>query len=92
MNPNDIQDDGRRQVLKGAGVLAAGAATMPGWVLPALAQGERLVPFTDVPEAFQVRPKRPGATHYQGYETDHLSYHFQRRFLRSSALRTTRNR
>ena len=65
MNPNDIQDDGRRQVLKGAGVLAAGAATMPGWVLPALAQGERLVPFTDVPEAFQVRPKRPGATHYQ---------------------------
>lgn len=75
MNPNDIQDGSRRQVLKGAGVLAAGAATMPGWVLPALAQGERLIPFTDVPEAFQVREKRPGATHYQDTReiTSHIS-------------------
>jgi len=65
MKLEDIRDDSRRRVLKGAGVLAAGAATLPGWALPALAQGERLVPFTDVPEAFQVRGKRPGATHYQ---------------------------
>ncbi|MCY4017313.1 MAG: molybdopterin-dependent oxidoreductase [Gammaproteobacteria bacterium] len=65
MKPEDIRDDSRRRMLKGAGVLAAGAATLPGWALPALAQGERLVPFTDVPEAFQVRGKRPGATHYQ---------------------------
>ncbi len=64
MNPHDLQNGHRRQVLKGAGVLAAGAAAS-GWILPALAQGERLIPFTDVPEAFQVRAKRPGATHYQ---------------------------
>ncbi|MEQ8408882.1 MAG: sulfite oxidase [Gammaproteobacteria bacterium] len=65
MNP---EDNGRRKVLKGAlggGVLAAGAATLPGFVLPALAQGERLVPFTDVPETFQVRAVRPNSTHYQ---------------------------
>ncbi len=65
MKPQDIRDDSRRRMLKGAGVLAAGAAALPGWALPALAQGERLVPFTDVPEAFRVREKRPGATHYQ---------------------------
>ncbi|MGI9250093.1 MAG: molybdopterin-dependent oxidoreductase [Pseudohongiellaceae bacterium] len=61
------QDSGRRQILKGAvggGVLAAGAATMPSFIFPALAQGERLVPFSDVPEAFQVRPVRPNATHW----------------------------
>ncbi len=55
---------GRRRVLKGmlgTGVLAAGADFM----LPALAQGERVVPFTDVPETFQARPVRPNATHWQ---------------------------
>ena len=64
MNP---EDNGRRKILKGAvggGVLAAGAATLPSFMFPAMAQGERLVPFTDVPEAFQVRPPRPNATHW----------------------------
>jgi len=54
MNP---EDNGRRKVLKGAlgtGVLAA--VSSPGFILPALAQGERLIPFTDVPDTFQVRP------------------------------------
>ena len=60
MNP---EDKSRRQVLKG-GMLAAGAAAS-GWVMPALAQGERLVPFTDVPESFQVRPVQPNTTHWQ---------------------------
>ncbi len=60
MNP---EDKSRRQVLKG-GILAAGAAAS-GWVMPALAQGERLVPFTDVPESFQVRPVQPNTTHWQ---------------------------
>jgi len=45
-------------------MLAAGAAAS-GWVMPALAQGERLVPFTDVPESFQVRPVQPNTTHWQ---------------------------
>lgn len=64
MNP---EDNGRRNLLKGAlgtGVFAAGAATLPGFIFPALAQGERLVPFTDVPETFRVNPVRPGANHY----------------------------
>lgn len=61
MNP---EDNSRRQILKG-GVLAAGAATVPGLVMPTLAQGERLVPFTDVPDSFQVRPVQPNTTYYQ---------------------------
>lgn len=63
MNP---EDNGRRKLLKGAlntGLLAA--VSSPGFILPALAQGERLVPFTDVPETFQVRGVRPNSTHYQ---------------------------
>lgn len=62
MNP---EDNGRRKILKGAlssGVLAAVSA--PGFILPALAQGERLIPFTDVPDTFQVRAVRPNSTHY----------------------------
>ncbi len=60
MNP---EDNGRRTLLKGAlgtGVLAA----MPNLILPALAQGDKLIPFTDVPENFQVTPARPAANHY----------------------------
>lgn len=68
MNSEDKpQDKGRREILKGAlgtGVLAAGAATVPNLVMPALAQGERLVPFTDVPDTFNVRDVRPNSNHY----------------------------
>jgi DMSO/TMAO reductase YedYZ molybdopterin-dependent catalytic subunit len=38
----------RREILKG-GLAAAALSTLPEWVLPALAQGETLVPFTDLP-------------------------------------------
>jgi len=66
MNP---EDEGRRKILKGAlgtGVLAAGAATTPNFLFPALAQGERLVPFTDPQsEAFQWNPIQPNTTHWQ---------------------------
>ncbi|MEX2470206.1 MAG: sulfite oxidase [Pseudohongiellaceae bacterium] len=64
MNP---EDNGRRRVLKGAlgtGLLA-GMASAPSFIWPALAQGERLVPFTDVPDTFRVGPVRPNAVHYQ---------------------------
>jgi len=41
----------RRDILKGS--LAAGLClTVPDWILPALAQGEVVVPFTDIPETF----------------------------------------
>jgi len=62
------EDEGRRDLLKGAvgsGVLAAGAASIPSWVMPALAQGEELVPFTDIPDTFQLRNKGAGGTYFQ---------------------------
>jgi DMSO/TMAO reductase YedYZ molybdopterin-dependent catalytic subunit len=33
--------------------------------MPTLAQGERIVPFTDVPDSFQVNPVQPNSTHWQ---------------------------
>jgi DMSO/TMAO reductase YedYZ molybdopterin-dependent catalytic subunit len=43
----------RREILEG-GLAVAGLSLLrvPEWVLPALAQGETLVPFTDMPENF----------------------------------------
>lgn len=50
----------RRQVLSKGMVLAGIAAVgVPEWAIPALAQGEELVPFTDVPADFTTNPK-PG--------------------------------
>src|SRR5262245_782463 len=41
----------RRDLLKGGlAVAGLGVLGLPDWVLPALAQGETLVPFTDIPE------------------------------------------
>jgi DMSO/TMAO reductase YedYZ molybdopterin-dependent catalytic subunit len=47
----------RRDVLKGSLTLAGlGVMRVPDWVLPALAQGEALVPFTDLPEKITLAP------------------------------------
>ena len=47
----------RRDVLKTTLALtAAGLVTLPDWVLPALAQGETLVPFTDLPGNLNFTP------------------------------------
>src|SRR6266513_885439 len=41
----------RRDVLRGSVALAAlSAFGIPEWAMPALAQGETVVPFTDIPE------------------------------------------
>jgi DMSO/TMAO reductase YedYZ molybdopterin-dependent catalytic subunit len=47
----------RRGILKG-GLAAAGLGVLglPEWALPALAQGETLVPFTDLPETINLTP------------------------------------
>ena len=47
----------RREALKG-GLAAGGLMAMgiPGWTIPALAQGETLVEFTDIPENFNPDP------------------------------------
>src|SRR5262245_37771864 len=43
----------RRDIIKGSlAVAGLGAFGFPEWALPALAQGEVLVPFTDLPETF----------------------------------------
>lgn len=55
-------DKNRRNLLKGV-LGATGAASIPSWILPALAQGEQLVPFTDVPDSFVIRPVTDGANH-----------------------------
>jgi DMSO/TMAO reductase YedYZ molybdopterin-dependent catalytic subunit len=47
----------RRDILKGSLALAGlGVVGVPEWVLPALAQGETLVPFTDLPEKITLAP------------------------------------
>ena len=45
----------RRQTLK-RGAAAAALALVPEWALPALAQGEVDVPFTDIPATFNPSP------------------------------------
>ena len=47
----------RRDVLKGGLAVAGfGALGIPDWAIPALAQDETLVPFTDIPETFTTAP------------------------------------
>jgi DMSO/TMAO reductase YedYZ molybdopterin-dependent catalytic subunit len=47
----------RRDILKGVLALAGvGIAGVPDWMLPALAQSETLVPFTDLPEKIVLAP------------------------------------
>src|SRR6476659_11101764 len=52
----------RRTLLKQLGLVGAGLsiADLPGWVLPALAQGETAVAFTDIPDnvRWEVPPDR----------------------------------
>ncbi|MCB1665111.1 MAG: sulfite oxidase [Pseudomonadales bacterium] len=67
MNQDRPEDPQRRKLLQGAaksGAVALGATAFPGWMMPALAQGEVEVPFSDVPDTFRVLPVRPGATHF----------------------------
>src|SRR5687768_5131225 len=51
--PIMIRSRSRRSVLKGGlAVAGLGVLGLPEWALPVLAQGEVLVPFTDLPETF----------------------------------------
>jgi DMSO/TMAO reductase YedYZ molybdopterin-dependent catalytic subunit len=54
----------RRSMLKGTMALGA-AASMAQFAMPALAQGETLVPFSDMPEDYSRGPALPGGTHFQ---------------------------
>jgi DMSO/TMAO reductase YedYZ molybdopterin-dependent catalytic subunit len=46
----------RRETLRRTMAAAAALALVPEWALPALAQGEVDVPFTDIPESFNPAP------------------------------------
>ena len=47
----------RRDILRGGlAVAGLGVLGLPDWVLPALAQGETLVPFTDLPPTINLTP------------------------------------
>jgi DMSO/TMAO reductase YedYZ molybdopterin-dependent catalytic subunit len=54
----------RRDLLKQLGVAGVGLslANLPAWVLPALAQGETIVPFTDIPANFGAAPNPTAVT------------------------------
>jgi DMSO/TMAO reductase YedYZ molybdopterin-dependent catalytic subunit len=58
----------RREVLR-AGLAATSllAASVPEWAMPALAQGEVDVPFTDVPAGFNANPSPTAA--FRRYDT-----------------------
>jgi DMSO/TMAO reductase YedYZ molybdopterin-dependent catalytic subunit len=52
-----IQSISRRQAIKGgAALLGLAAFEFPRWMLPALGQGEEVVPWTDIPENFNPHP------------------------------------
>src|SRR5918993_1523137 len=46
----------RRETLKRGAAAAAALALIPDWAIPALAQGEVDVPFTDIPMTFNPNP------------------------------------
>jgi DMSO/TMAO reductase YedYZ molybdopterin-dependent catalytic subunit len=54
----------RRTLLKQLGLAGAAlsAADFPGWMLPAIAAGETLVPFTDIPSTFNPIPSPTNRT------------------------------
>jgi DMSO/TMAO reductase YedYZ molybdopterin-dependent catalytic subunit len=63
---SEERETSRREVLKSGlavGGLAA-AAGMPFWSKLALAQGEQVVQFTDMPEGFAGNPVTPGGFHF----------------------------
>ncbi|MEX1196288.1 MAG: sulfite oxidase [Pseudohongiellaceae bacterium] len=63
MGKNKNGDNDRREFLRSGvtlGAIALGAGSFP-WA--AMAQGEQLVPFTDVPSSWNPGPRRPGGVH-----------------------------
>ncbi len=58
----------RRTLLKNSvktGLTLGAITSLPQWAIPALAQGEVLVQFTDMPENYSRGPAQAGATHFQ---------------------------
>ena len=81
----------RRETLK-RGLAAAGAlALVPEWALPALAQGEVDVPFTDIPATFNSSPP-DGEQAIPRPPQDRRPHHADRSVLLHPALQQARDR
>ena len=74
----------RREAIKktvGVGLSTGAVMGAPQWILPALAQGEELVSFSDMPEGYSRGPARPGAPHWldtrmiSDFYTDNLDFY-----------------
>ena len=80
----------RRETVRRGLAATSLLALLPEWALPALAQGETLVPFTDLPANFNPTPSaRPAhARHPQ----DRRSVHAEGSVLHHAALRPSRSR
>lgn len=74
----------RREAIKktiNSGLALSAVASVPHWILPALAQGEELVPFSDMPEDYNRGPARPGAPHWldtrmiSDFYTDNMDFY-----------------
>ena len=81
----------RRETLK-RGLVAAGVlALVPEWALPALAQGEADVPFTDIPATFN--PSNPDRREpVSRHPEDRRPHHAERPVLLHPALQQARDR
>ena len=78
------QKVGRRTAIKqtlSTGLAAGAVASFPSFILPALAQGEVLVPFSDMPADYSRGPARPGASHFldtrmiSDFYTDNMDFY-----------------
>ena len=81
----------RREILRGS-LAVAGLSVLgiPDWALPALAQGETLVPFTDIPDNVSGRAgARPAASRHPDHRR---SVHAERQVRHHPALRPPRRR
>ena len=82
----------RRDVLKGGlAVAGLGMLGVPEWALPALAQGETLVPFTDMPGRTSTR-RRPPDRRLLDIRTIDGAVHAEGSVLHDAALRPSRRR
>ena len=81
----------RRETLKRGLVAASLLALVPEWTLPALAQGDVDVPFTDIPATFN--PNNPtGANRFLDIRKIDGTHHVERPVLFHPALQQARDR
>ena len=80
---NDQKMDRRTAIKRtlNTGLTAGAIASFPSFILPALAQGEVLVPFSDMPADYRRGPARPGASHFldtrmiSDFYTDNMDFY-----------------